>query len=152
MKYSPSIAQKKYENRRKSCRKIRKIEIPSDLREFVYRCIVLQHWSPEEIAGRLKLEHGEMVISYNTIYRAIRSKDLCAIDNDGRKQSIVRKLRHLEADTVVRRKGKACIVTVVDRKTRYTFTGEASSQKVAPVSDTMVRIMKGQPLHSITPD
>jgi IS30 family transposase len=190
MEYSPIIAQKKYEKRRKSCRKIRKMEIPSDLREFVYRCIVLQHWSPEEIAGRLKLEHGETVISYNTIYRAIRSKDLCAIDNDGQKQSIVRKLRHhgkkrhkkgqeerrgkfpkctdiskrspgaknrsrkghFEADTVVGKKGKACLVTVVDRKTRYTFAGKASSQKVEPVSNTMVRIMQGQTLHSITPD
>ena len=141
------------------------MEISSDLREFVYRCIVFQHWSPEEIDGQLKLEHGETVISYNTIYRATRSKDLCAIDNDGQKQSIVRKLRHhgnkchkkgqeerrgkfpkctdiskwspgaknghgkdiLKQIRWVGKKGKACFVTMVDRKTRYTFAGKASS-------------------------
>lgn len=53
-------------------------------------------WSPEQISGRLKLEHSKLYISYATIYRAICSgmfdtdKERASQGNRG----AVRKLRH----------------------------------------------------------
>jgi IS30 family transposase len=35
---------------------------------------------------------------------------------------------HFEADTVVGKKGKACLVTLVDRKSRYLLGGKADQK------------------------
>jgi len=47
-----------------------KLERNSDLRETVLSRLK-QGWSPEQVAGRFKLETGHQVISYETIYRFI---------------------------------------------------------------------------------
>ena len=50
-------------------------------------------WSPEEIEGRLRLEYGKAVISYQTIYRAIyRSHFDDKLSHDAR--GVIRKLCH----------------------------------------------------------
>lgn len=57
-----------------------------------------------------------------------------------------------EGDTVAGVTGKACIVTLVDRKSRYLLGGKASQKKADPVNQVMIEALKGQPLESITPD
>lgn len=59
---------------------------------------------------------------------------------------------HWEADTITGITGKACLVTLVDRKSRYLLGGKAGKKAAAEVNDVMIRKLKGQPLHSITPD
>lgn len=59
---------------------------------------------------------------------------------------------HWEADTVVGKKGKACLVTLVDRKSRYLVGGKATKKNARFVNEVISRSLKGQPLHSITPD
>ena len=67
--YLPSKAQECYLRRRKKCRPHKLLENP-ELFAPVKRLFLERHWSPEQIANRLKLE-GRANISYKTIYRAI---------------------------------------------------------------------------------
>ena len=49
----------------------RMLEIDHNLSNTVKHLFLDYQWSPEEIEGRLRLEYGKAVISYQTIYRAI---------------------------------------------------------------------------------
>lgn len=70
--YRPSKAQEKYEKRRKHCQR-HKILKQADIKEKVVALLTGQQWSPEQISKRMKLEHGNQVISYSTIHRALKS-------------------------------------------------------------------------------
>ena len=70
--YSPSIAQKRYQNRRKHCGR-KRILLSPKVKEKVRELIQDNHWSPEQVSFRLKLEHNPICISYATIYRGIQS-------------------------------------------------------------------------------
>lgn len=69
--YSPLKAQSAYEERRKRCRPKRKIIKDYGLFLKISDRFLLDQWSPEQIAGRLKLEGYENAMSCSTIYRAI---------------------------------------------------------------------------------
>ena len=56
-----------------------------------------------------------------------------------------------EADTVRGGRG-ACLVTLVDRKTRLLVGGLSPSARAADVADAEVRALAGRPLETITPD
>ena len=68
--YSPSNAQNLYINRRQKCKPKEKLSNPS-IFEYVKTKFLEEQWSPEQIAGRLKLEKTNLSISYSTIYRGI---------------------------------------------------------------------------------
>ena len=59
---------------------------------------------------------------------------------------------HWEADTVVGKQGKACLVTLVDRKSRYLLGGKAKRKTAAAVNQVMGESLWGQPHLSVTPD
>ena len=59
---------------------------------------------------------------------------------------------HWEADTVVGKQGRACLVTLVDRKSRYLLGGKAMSKTAAAVNKVMCEALSGQPHLSVTPD
>lgn len=59
---------------------------------------------------------------------------------------------HWEADTVAGKDGKACLVTLVDRKTRFLVGGKAKSKTAADVNAVMIASLQGQVVKSITPD
>ena len=94
-KYLPSIAAAKYQKRRKKCRRKKLLEDP-ELQAFVRDKFLTQHWSPEQIAGRLKLEESPYQISYRTIYRGIYSGifDTPAQRKSTGNRGAKRKLRH----------------------------------------------------------
>ena len=68
--YLPSTAQQQYEMRRQRCRRRTKLQDPEIL-ALVKDRILNHQWSPEQIAGWLRLNREEQYISYTTIYRAI---------------------------------------------------------------------------------
>ena len=70
--YRPSQAQERYEKRRERCRR-KNVLKEGWVRETVVRLLTEQQWSPEEISQRIKLEQGQGVVSYTTIYRALHS-------------------------------------------------------------------------------
>lgn len=71
-RYLPSIAEARYQKRRKKCRRKKLLE-DVELRAFVQDKFLNHHWSPEQIVGRLKLENSPYRISCRTIYRGIYS-------------------------------------------------------------------------------
>ena len=69
--YSPSHAQESYHMAKSHCGRKRMLEIDHNLSNTVKHLFLDYQWSPEEIEGRLRLEYGKTVVSYQTIYRAI---------------------------------------------------------------------------------
>lgn len=57
-----------------------------------------------------------------------------------------------EADTVLGITGKACLVTLTDRKSRFLLSMRIDKKNSVNVRDAMINLLTGQPLHSITPD
>ena len=172
-KYLPSIAAAKYQKRRKKCRRKKLLEDP-ELQAFVRDKFLTQHWSPEQIAGRLKLEESPYQISYRTIYRGIYSGifDTPAQRKSTGNRGAKRKLRHKgkprrskdrqdkrgkrlgdwEADTVLGKLGGACLLTLVDRKSRFLLCRKMERKGSEELAEEMVAALQGHPLHTITPD
>ena len=93
--YLPSKAIARYKRRRKKCRPHKILENP-ELFVLVKKLFLDCHWSPEQIAARLKLENYPIQVSYKTIYRAIYA---AMFDTPEQKRSTgnrgaKRKLRH----------------------------------------------------------
>ena len=70
-RYSTCVAQKKYEERRKACRR-KKLLCQPGLQRVVYTVLSKLQWSPEQISAWLK-KYNLWEISYTMIYRAIHS-------------------------------------------------------------------------------
>ncbi|MGA2111453.1 MAG: IS30 family transposase [Anaerolineales bacterium] len=67
--YLPDLAQRRYRQRRQACRPKPKLGERA-LRRYVILSLE-RGWSPEVIAGRLNRDHGEPLVSHETIYRFI---------------------------------------------------------------------------------
>src|SRR4030088_1971172 len=67
--YEPVRAQQLAERRRRMDGRFKLARQP-DLRKCVRKSLAMGH-SPEQIAGRLALEHGRVIISHESIYRFI---------------------------------------------------------------------------------
>ena len=72
MPYCPLTAQALYKQRREACHPHKRLE-HAPLHSYIQICILEYHWSPEEIVGRIQLEHGCRLVSVPTIYRAIHA-------------------------------------------------------------------------------
>lgn len=70
--YRASTAQRRYESRRRSCRRPRLLDDPERL-ELVRARVLEGRWSPEQLEGRILLERPDLAVSDTTIYREIRS-------------------------------------------------------------------------------
>jgi len=83
--YLPDLAQRRYQARRQRCR-----PKPRLAERTLRRTVILllqQGWSPEQIAGRLRLEHGQTVVNHETIYRFVYDSPL------GRQERLYQYLR-----------------------------------------------------------
>jgi IS30 family transposase len=144
--YSANHADKLYAERRKNCGRKPVLE-DEQAKNYVTERLE-QRWTPEQIAGRAKLEKQPFSISYPTIYRAIDSgvlpKQLKKImrfkckrkkckgeDSRGKIPDTVSiherpagaenrsRYGHWESDTVLGKRGTGCIATHVERKSGY---------------------------------
>mgnify|MGYP002869996437 CR=1 FL=1 len=62
------------------------------------------------------------------------------------------RLGDFEADTVAGEKGKACLLTLTDRKSRFLICRKLDKKSSECVKNAMIEALNGQPLFSITPD
>ena len=92
--YSPSHAQESYHMAKSHCGRKRMLEIDHNLSNTVKHLFLDYQWSPEEIEGRLRIEYGKTVISYQTIYRAIYRGHFDDNSLSHGARSVIRKLRH----------------------------------------------------------
>lgn len=57
-----------------------------------------------------------------------------------------------EADTVIGKQGKACLVTMNDRKSLYLLLGKSDGKNAGSVKKVMIKLLEGKPCETITPD
>ena len=86
LKYCPFLAEKREQELKDNREKRTKLEVSSALKKFVIDKLRID-WSPEQIAGDLKLKVGKTVICHETIYDFIYSEE-------GRKLKLWKHLRH----------------------------------------------------------
>ena len=189
--YLPVRAEALYRKRRKKCRRKKLLE-DAGLYALVQDKFLNHHWSPEQIAGRLRLENSTYHISYNTIYRGIYRGmfDTPAQRRSGGNRGARRKLRHKgkprhgkgykenrgglkipnsitqrpeaanertrlgdwEADTVMGKQGGACLVTLVDRKSRLLICRKLNQKSSKELAAVVTAALQGHPVETITPD
>ena len=189
--YLPSKAQANYHKRRKkSCR--HKLLSKPELFALVKKLFLELHWSPDQIAARLKLENYPIQISSKTIYRAIYAGMFDTPEQRRSKgnRGAIRHLRHrgksrhsknyeekrgkipisnelsarpvasnertrlgdFEADTVLGQPDKACLLTLVDRKSRFLISRRLAKKNSSLVVQAIIDALKDETVYSITPD
>lgn len=144
-KYSAFAAEEKYLQRRKRCVRKRLLSDP-ERKSFVEKKLG-EYWSPEQIAGRLKITGSRLLVSYSTIYRAIHAGQLeiskKCLRRKGRKASphdeetrgrlhghktihdrpraadTRSQFGHWEGDTLQGARGKGALATFVDRRSGF---------------------------------
>jgi len=117
--YEAEDADQKHMLARTKSHKHRKLD-NTELRELVIYGINQKHWSPEQIAGRLKISRGHTIISANTIYRAIYRDNLGQPVKSHKARGIARALRHRgktrHTKGHVERRGKIRIPNTIDER------------------------------------
>lgn len=176
--YLPSQAQEAYHTRRKKCvrtARLADMSLNVQVRFFLTKLI----WSPEQISERLRLETGMCVISTSTIYRGLENgllrdtvryylrhkyKTLGKAKKPARKcfmRSIALRppeakerseIGHWEGDTVMGHNERARLVTLVDRKTRYTLIAKVPCAEAEIVESAIVEQLRGHEVRSVTFD
>ena len=59
---------------------------------------------------------------------------------------------HWECDTVAGKTGNACLIMLVDRKSRYLVRGKAAKQTSQAVNAVLLQALNRQPVKSLAPD
>jgi transposase, IS30 family len=147
--YMSIYAQQKSEKRWKSSHK--RLRLKSEqIRKYVIEKIQLG-WSPDLIAGRLKVDYPDLCISHEAIYQYIYNEkpelgvylprkrvkrfpkrflrkrrtphipDRTSIQLRPEEANSRKEFGHFEADTIVSRKSKVALNVLVERKSRFTF-------------------------------
>ena len=144
-RYSAFEAERKYRQRRERCIHKRQLDDPG--RKTFMEEKLREYWSPEQIAGRLKVIGSKLQVSYSTIYRAIyagqleiakkclRGKGRKASPHDEETQGRLHGYKtihdrpraantrsqfgHWEGDTVQEARGKGTLATFVDRRSGF---------------------------------
>lgn len=171
--YGASYADKLYRKRRKRCGP-KLIFADPKASEYVKERILLK-WTPEQIAGRAKLEGFPIAFSYATIYRAIdknvlpyslkkelrfksKYKKHQPVERRGRIQDITsihdrpacikKRLRigHWEGDTVHGQRNTGVIGTHVERKTGYLIAFKMDAYTSEGFTDATIQSFSSLPL------
>ena len=172
--YWPHPAQTAYEQRRADSKQPCRLEKDGRVRKYV-RGKLKRYWSPEQISGRLRRDHG-VVVSPGTIYswvyrdwahggplwgylrrRHRRRRRHRGSERRGqipgrrmidRRPAVVDRRRRIgdwESDTVEGRKGKGLLATHVERKSRYTVAVKVADKSAPTVTQATVQRMKRLP-------
>lgn len=171
-KYSASLAQSLYKERKTKCGAKNILECNSALKSEIKEHLE-NNLSPEAISGRMKLE-GKKTVSFNSIYRAVKNGILGVSE----KEVLVRKGRlrprnteetrgkivdrksieerpqeanerleigHYELDTVIGKDKKGAILTCVDRVSRFLIARLMPNRKAETFSNALIEEIKRMP-------
>lgn len=155
--YRPKQAQRRAEERRSKCRKPCKMSNPQVLAYVTDK--LKKYWSPDQIAGRMRRDfphQPQYRLSRQTIYnwlqprkaewrhslrhgrkrfyREKRGQLTDCVRIEGRPKIIDRRRRFgdWEGDTVVGKRRRSAVLTIVERKSGYLQIGKLSSLHSAP--------------------
>ena len=140
-----------------------------------------QFWSPEQVAGRWKLEHPESTLSTSSIYRYVKNGEIEGVTpkthfrRRGKNYNYVHhnsniihpvhiipewpdeivqrsRIGDWEGDTVYGGVGKGLAVTLVDRKSKFLCSGLIPSRDSEETRRVIYRLLSGLPVKSISLD
>ena len=162
-RYSAFTADEMYRQRRKKC--VRKKLLDDPERKTLIAEKLEEYWSPEQIAGRLKLTYSPLYVSYATIYRAIWSGQLkvskkClrrkghkasphneetrgrlhghkTIHDRPRAADTRSQFGHWEGDTMQGARGKGAVATFVDRRSGFLVAQLLPNRKATILTQTL---------------
>lgn len=141
-KYSVSDAQHRYQKIREHSRR-RRILDSAKIRELVVHGITERHWSPEQIAGRLRYEHSDMQVSYATIYRGIYRDNLGVPLKSRKARGLPRQLRH-------RGKTRKVKGTVKERRGRFNDVASIHERPTSAENRSWFGHWEGDTVHGKT--
>lgn len=175
--YDPSLAEVKA-NMRQTTRK-NHVKFTIKTKRKIERYL-LQRWSPEQIVGYHRTEKTEKFVCHKTIYRWIRqgkllNGDISVLRRKGKKYKRRTDVNRMsggksihdrpkeakersrvgdwELDTVVGCKGTTtCIVTIVDRKSRFLKATLLPDRKAFRVSKAINQLLRNEVVHTLTAD
>ena len=164
--YRHGTAQRLALERRKVCRK--PIKLNRANRKLI-KDMLQRHWSPEQVSGRLKLL-GLLDVSHQAIYNYIRKNkaeggklhrylrrkkkyrkrhalkpgivDRVFIDERPKEVDLRNRIGDWEVDTIVSRKHKDVLVTLVERFSRLTIVGKSPSKHAYHVARVIRNLFK----------
>ena len=163
--FNPEASYERYLENRRRCVRSKRIKKGSEL--FVYVNSGLQkYWSPEIIALKWNESHKDDRVSFNTIYSAIRAgvfervsarthlrrrgkqrygqrSQFCTIQPEKTIHDLPEEAKNRErlddweGDTIRTTPGKGCIVTLLDRKSRYLLARKSKSASSGDVFEAI---------------
>lgn len=180
--YHPWRATILYITRRKNCRRKSKIIVGTKMYEYILACLQA-FWSPEIIAKRCKWQGYSVCCA--TIYRAIKNHIFEGVSvkthlrRRGKRKyqnrskyntihpehtiherpevvEVKSRLGDWEGDTIFGKSGKSCIVTCVDRQSKYLTAALSSKRDMQTVRKAFANAFRMAdiqlPIHTITLD
>jgi len=171
VKYRGNRAQQRADKRKRDSRQKERLKLP-EIKEYVIEKLK-DEWSPEQISGKITIDHPGWKINHESIYQFIyaEKQELISMLRQGRKrrrkkgqaknkrgvripnrtmiserpESIYKREEYgdWEADTMVSRKSKVCIMGVVERKSGYCIL-EKLANKTADEMDRGLRESLGK--------
>lgn len=178
--YNAHRAHIQYIVRRRNGKRYRLVP-DTELYEYVQEKLRM-FWSPEQISNYYRIKHpGQKGVSTSTIYRALKRGIIEKVSRKEnlRRRGKKRQTRNAnynsiqpdrlipqwtdtiknrervgdwEGDTVYGGVGKGLLVTEVDRTSRYLVAALIEKREAQLTKDTIVKMMKGYPTHSISLD
>ena len=163
--------------RRRKCKKPYRLEADKELYRWV--CDGLdKYWSPEIIVQRWKMKNPSGKLSHSTIYTAIKKGRLTGYTPRShlRRRGKMKNRRgyklqpeHLirdwpegiktrsrvgdwEGDTIYGAINKGCLLTLVDRKTRFLAAALLAKRKADETRDAIISVLESQPINSLSFD
>jgi len=168
-----------YLKRRKRCRRRRRFETDVELIAFTEQRLQL-FWSPEIIVALWKREHAGAPLSHSTIYSALKDGLLPNCDRKrhlrrrGRRKYVRgatatikpervitdrcdaanqrRRFGDWEGDTVSGGVGKGCLLTCVDRKSRYLVASISPDRGAESIRKAFNKALHGYTVRTLTLD
>ncbi len=157
-KYVMDLAQRKADKRQQSKR--RRQDFCEPLKELAKE-LIEKGFSPEQVAGRCKLDNQTMV-SHETIYRWIwddkrKGGELHKHLDISQREAVVEKKERvgdLEIDTIIGKNHKGAAVTINDRATGYLWIRKLSGKEATPLAEKTIEALMPykQHLKTITSD
>ncbi len=85
--YNAELGHKRFLDRQIKKGNVSKLQKDPKLKKFIIEQLKKEQWSPEQIAGTLKMRNGKTIISHETIYQFIYSEE-------GKKEKLWLEMRH----------------------------------------------------------
>ncbi len=178
-KYNAWGATSLYLKRRKRCRRKPRLSTDVALMDFVQEKL-WRYWSPELITVMWKQQNPGAKLAHTTIYSAIGHGIIPSVQakthlrrrggkkyrhgasntiqpdrfiKDRCEQANLRlRIGDWEGDTLMGGINKGCLLTFVDRKSRYCTASLVKDKQAAHVTEAFSKAMKGLPVETITLD